>query len=55
MINTLTLKESISGTNLPGDLRNLILATEDMVSEDQFTTKFLEWRKIVRMKDDEKK
>lgn len=55
MINTRALKDSIVNTNLPDDLKNLILTAEDSVSDDQFLTKFLEWRKIARIKDGAKK
>jgi CO dehydrogenase/acetyl-CoA synthase beta subunit len=51
MINTRALKESISNSNIPEDLKNLILTTEDAISEDQFLTKFIEWRKIARIKE----
>lgn len=54
MINTRSLKDSISSTNLPDDLKNLILTTEDNLPDEQFLTKFIEWRKIARIKDGEK-
>ncbi|MHB1493782.1 MAG: hypothetical protein ACYCR7_08950 [Thermoplasmataceae archaeon] len=50
-VNTKHPKESIMNTNLPEDLNSLILTTEDSISEDQFLTKFVEWRKIARIKD----
>jgi len=55
MINTRALKESLSNSNIPEDLKNLILTTEDNIQEDQFLTKFIEWRKIARIKDGVKK
>ncbi len=54
MINTRALKESVSNSNISEDLKNLILTTEDSIPEEQFLTKFIEWRKIARIKEVQK-
>lgn len=54
MTDTRALKDSIANSNLPDDLRNLILTVPDSIGEDEFIAKFMEWRKLARLKDGEK-
>lgn len=42
-----SFKEYAQG--LPDPLRTLILSTSDNMSEQEFISKFLEWRKLLRI------
>lgn len=40
---------------LPEPVRSLILSAKDEMTEDEFLNKFIEWRKLLRMKKGEEK